>query len=880
MTKRGIRGGIVPAVSVGAVILFTRLVAAPSWTKLAPAGGPPPLRSHSAGAYDASTNRLIVFGGENCSPMNDTWVLTNADGLGGTPTWILLAPSGAQPEPRYGARVAYDAATNRLIMFGGFAGSACVYSNSSRNDVWILSNANGLGGTPEWTRLAPAGSPPAGRVRSSAVYDSVANRLIVFAGNPAEGFCNQGSNDTWVLTNANGTGGSPQWLQLTTPTAPSPREGHTAVYDEATRRMTIVGGYTSCGAAMNDVWVLADANGIGTPSWTRITPGGSVVPGLGQHSAVYDSSRNQMTIYGMGQVWTLDGANGLAPATWSSVWTTAQAGSDAPPPGDPGIRNLHVAGWDDATSRMIVFGGNVYSGRNGDVWVYTNGSGGAPPDTVGPVLSLPDDIVREASGLPGGESVTFTVTAIDAVDGSVPVSCSHLSGMMFPIGTTTEVVCSATDAAGNTTSGSFTITVVDTTPPTLQIVSPAADDVFTSSPVHVVVLAADAVGVTQVAINGMTAMLAAFGRWEADTYVSLPVLPGRSLTFTAVATDMAGNQSSAVVVVDNDGIVSTIDRQPGALDSSGYYSDEFNNGAAFGRIADRGGWVLRLAPQGADTVRARIDGEGTGPVAIKLCGPPYKSVILDAAGETVDISCDGDSAVVTAVSALPEIEALKQPEYPALNGTSTPLATGQGLTFGSPLQAHASNEAPLFVKVLGHQGQPFATIELDPGEVVDIDVSAAAAAGIDAATLTVQEGEVPVTVSGVTHVFTPSSGPQNVEPDVTPPAATLTLSPAQLWPPNHRMVDIDVALVASDAAGGPVTIEGPFITSSEPPNGTGDGDASPDWSVGSDNRVSLRAERSGRGGGRVYTLTYRVTDVVGNSREVSATVTVPKSMGR
>ncbi len=115
--------------------------------------------------------------------------------------------------------------------------------------------------------------------------------------------------------------------------------------------------------------------------------------------------------------------------------------------------------------------------------------------------------------------------------------------------------------------------------------------------------------------------------------------------------------------------------------------------------------------------------------------------------------------------------------------------------------------------------------------------------------------------------------------DTTPPTATLSLSPTTLWPPNHKMVTITPTLTASDLSG-LVTISGPTVTSNEPVDGLGDGDTSPDWIVTGTYGIQLRAERSGKGDGRIYTVTYTVTDQAGNAKSVSATVTVPKSQGK
>ena len=69
------------------------------------------------------------------------------------------------------------------------------------------------------------------------------------------------------------------------------------------------------------------------------------------------------------------------------------------------------------------------------------------------------------------------------------------------------------------------------------------------------------------------------------------------------------------------------------------------------------------------------------------------------------------------------------------------------------------------------------------------------------------------------------------------------------------------------------------VTSNEPDNGLGDGDRPNDIVILDDFTFDLRAERSGTGDGRVYTITYQVTDFCGNSTVASATVTVPHSQG-
>jgi hypothetical protein len=84
-------------------------------------------------------------------------------------------------------------------------------------------------------------------------------------------------------------------------------------------------------------------------------------------------------------------------------------------------------------------------------------------DNTPPVLTLPSGMRVEATS-PNGAAVPYSASALDAVDGVVPVQCAPASGSVFPIATSV-VVCTASDTRGNTATGSFTVTVEDTTPP-------------------------------------------------------------------------------------------------------------------------------------------------------------------------------------------------------------------------------------------------------------------------------------------------------------------------------------------------------------------------------------------------------------------------------
>ena len=104
------------------------------------------------------------------------------------------------------------------------------------------------------------------------------------------------------------------------------------------------------------------------------------------------------------------------------------------------------------------------------------------------------------------------------------------------------------------------------------------------------------------------------------------------------------------------------------------------------------------------------------------------------------------------------------------------------------------------------------------------------------------------------------------------------MTPDTLWPANHKYVTVNATVSAFDASGD-TTIELHSVTSNEPDNGEDDGNTVDDIVIVDDFTFELRAERSGVGTGRIYTIEYAVTDPCGNMTIVTATVTVPLSQG-
>jgi len=117
--------------------------------------------------------------------------------------------------------------------------------------------------------------------------------------------------------------------------------------------------------------------------------------------------------------------------------------------------------------------------------------------------------------------------------------------------------------------------------------------------------------------------------------------------------------------------------------------------------------------------------------------------------------------------------------------------------------------------------------------------------------------------------------------DTTPPEIEVTVTPQVLWPPNHKMVDVEYTVTVTDICDDSAVWEMVSLTSNEPEDDLGDGTTEPDImgaDVGTaDTSVSLRAERQGVGTGRVYQATFMATDCSGNSAMTMANVYVPHS---
>lgn len=215
------------------------------WVTLTVTGTLPEGRMGHSAIYDAANKRMIVFAGyfgEYPYFRNDVWALCLPLG---EERWEVIFPLDPPPNPvpplRAGHTAIYDAANQRMIVFGGFD----IYWKTL-NDVWALHLTPG---EEKWEQIFPSGSSPAPRVDPTAIYDPDNERMVVFGGYDGHNYL----NDVWALDL---TPGHEEWHEIfPSGTSPAKRSIHSAIYDAANERMVIFGGEDS-DSYFNDVWAL------------------------------------------------------------------------------------------------------------------------------------------------------------------------------------------------------------------------------------------------------------------------------------------------------------------------------------------------------------------------------------------------------------------------------------------------------------------------------------------------------------------------------------------------------------------------------------------------------------------------------------------------
>lgn len=373
----------------------------------------PSPRGYHAMTYDAESDRVILFGGQSNSAsglpdLSDTWAFglgawanqlpasspaagaltmvyhTPSDRavvLKGMPTtghldawaysynsnsWTVQVSSAA-PAGRNGWRIAYDAQSDRIILFGGILGGI------RQNDTWAFDYANNT-----WTEMTPIASPPA-RNWHRMVYDARGDRIVLFGGSVAD-------NGTWAYDYESNT-----WSSLGSEGAPPPRIYHDMVYDTQSDRIILFGGvdYPS-EVPHNDMWTYD----LGTRVWTKLATSLAPSPRGWHAMAVADRSR-QVVLFGGGP-----DRNHFTQETWSyDVGSSTWALVDAPA---PPVASFSFTPSSPTVSQTMTLDASMSSDPDGTIasyaWEFGDGS------------TASGAIVQHAYTNEGMYSVTLTVT--------------------------------------------------------------------------------------------------------------------------------------------------------------------------------------------------------------------------------------------------------------------------------------------------------------------------------------------------------------------------------------------------------------------------------------------------------------------------------------
>jgi hypothetical protein len=435
-------------------------VATKTWTNVTPTSGPMPTpRGWPAMAYDPVRRKIVMHGGVTAPFQHpgDTWEWDTV-----TRSWALM-PSGGidQPNGLLGSAMAFDPNLNQVILFGG----RHYYDNGvPATYAWNGNN---------WTNISPPTSP-SGRAFSMMATDTARSKVVLFGG-----WSGGQKDDTWEWNGST-------WTQMTTPVNPGAREAAGMSYDSEHGYMLLFGGWR--GQAPDDTWTWDGQ------AWTLQQPCDHP-SGRSEPSMAYDPVRKRHVLFGgveaagiIGETWFYGTGLGSFPcgdtaapvttaastapngAGWNTSDVTVQLNASDGPNGSGVEAITYSASGAQSINTTTVNGSSTSfqitaEGVTAITYFARDYVGNAEElhtlvvriDKTAPNLSIPSGLSVGASNN-SGTAVSYQALASDALDPSPTVSCSPVSGSVFAMGST-QVICTATDRAGNSTTSNFTVWV-------------------------------------------------------------------------------------------------------------------------------------------------------------------------------------------------------------------------------------------------------------------------------------------------------------------------------------------------------------------------------------------------------------------------------------
>lgn len=368
---------------------------------------------------------------------------------------------------------------------------------------------------------------------------------------------------------------------------------------------------------------------------------------------------------------------------------------------------------------------------------------------------------------------------------------------------------------------------------------------------------------------------------------------------------------------DGDGISDAVDGQVTV------YSDSFNDHgdpATYGAIVGRGDQVLTVVDDLDPLSGVRIKADASGgavPAEVTACSEAGN--IFLSPGDEVVVTCGSIGVDVTGGPVDIELNALSGDIATAV------LETGDKIIFYPETLTCVNNGTRTIV--LSFRGRQISVdagtsgvlnhaphAQPGPDQIVECSGTQGCEVVLDGSGSTDEDGD-PLTylwsgpqgnMSGVSQTFTLSLGvhtftltvqdplgetdsktAQVTVQDTTLPQLSVSVNPAVLWPPNHKMVKVTPVVTATDTCDpAPLVMltsitmnEGDQINTYDPNYDAvvSEGNTLQDIRVDADGQIYLRAERHGASNGRTYTILYTARDASGNSKSAAAVVAVPKN---
>jgi len=301
-----------------------------NWTEK-PRGTIPSARRGHVLSSISGTGEILLFGGYDGSPMNDTWIYNLS-----SDKWTNMNPSGNPPSSRYSHAMAPLHGTKKVLLFGGYTVSGV------DNETWVYDAS-----TNTWTNKNPPGAKPEAREYHglASIYND--DKVVLFGGYGAKYY-----NDTWEYDlNAN------TWTNKNPQLKPSARKDPGMATIHGTKNIIVFGGNESGINVINDTWEY----NLSKNQWTKKTPTGDLPNARRGHALTEIHGTDKILLFGTddqtdNQTWIYDSK--------TNTWTQKS------PPIKPsaryiikGISSIH------GTDQVVLFGGMDSVNRD-DTWAY------------------------------------------------------------------------------------------------------------------------------------------------------------------------------------------------------------------------------------------------------------------------------------------------------------------------------------------------------------------------------------------------------------------------------------------------------------------------------------------------------------------------------